>query len=70
MSKYKVVFNRHYKWVVTEEAWSVEADSEEQALELVNSGEGEYVEEDTVLVNTDKLVSDEHIYTEKIEEDE
>ena len=70
MSKYKVVFNRHYKWVVTEETWSVEADSEEQALELVNSGEGEYVEEDTVLVSTDKLVSDEHIYTEKIEEDE
>ena len=43
-----------------------EVPSEEEALELVNSGEGEYVKEDTRVLATTKLVSDEHMSTEII----
>ncbi len=64
--KYKVTFDSHYKWVNMQESWIVEAESEEEALELVNSGEGEYVKEDTIVLATTKLVSDEHMNTEKI----
>jgi hypothetical protein len=64
--KYKVTFDSHYKWVNIQESWVVEADSEEEALELVNSGSGEYVKEDTIVLATTKLVSDEHMNTEKI----
>ena len=64
--KYKVTFDSHYKWAKIQESWIVEADSEEEALELVNSGEGEYVKEDTRVLATTKLVSDEHMSTEII----
>jgi hypothetical protein len=64
--KYKVTFDSRYKWVNMQESWIVEAESEEEALELVNSGEGEYVKEDTIVLATTKLVSDEHMNTEKI----
>jgi len=64
--KYKVTFDSHYKWVKIQESWIVEADSEEEALELINSGEGEYVKEDTRVLATNKLVSDEHMSTEII----
>jgi hypothetical protein len=66
MSKYKVTFNSHYKWAKIQESWIVEAKSEEEALELVNSGDGEYIKEDTKVLATDKLVSDEHTSTEII----
>jgi hypothetical protein len=64
--KYKVTFDSHYKWAKIQESWIVEADSEEEALELINSGEGEYVKEDTRVLATNKLVSDEHMSTEII----
>ena len=64
--KYKVTFDSHYKWAKIQESWVVEAESEEEALELVNSGNGEYVKEDTIVLATTKLVSDEHMNTEKI----
>ncbi len=64
--KYKVTFDSHYKWANIQESWTVEADSEEEALELVNSGEGEYIKEDTIVLATTKLVSEEHMNTEKI----
>jgi hypothetical protein len=64
--KYKVTFNSHYKWANIQESWTVEAKSEEEALKLVNSGEGEYIKEDTIVLSTDLLHSDEHINTELI----
>lgn len=64
--KYKVTFDSHYKWVNVQESWIVEAESEEEALELVNSGSGEYIKEDTIVLATTKLVSEEHMNTEKI----
>ncbi len=64
--KYKVTFDSHYKWVKVQESWIIEAESEEEALELVNSGSGEYVKEDTIVLATTKLVSEEHMNTEKI----
>ena len=64
--KYKVTFDSHYKWAKIQESWAIEAESEEEALELVNSGEGEYIKEDTIVLSTDKLTSDEHINTELI----
>lgn len=64
--KYKVTFESHYKWANIQESWTIEADSEEEALELVNSGEGEYVKKDTIVLSTNKLTSEEHINTEKI----
>jgi len=64
--KYKVTFDSHYKWAKIQESWTIEADSEEEALELVNSGKGEYVKEDTIVLYTHKLTSEEHINTEQI----
>ena len=64
--KYKITFESHYKWANIQESWTIEADSEEEALELVKSGEGEYVKKDTIVLSTAKLTSDEHINTEKI----
>jgi len=66
--KYKVTFDSHYKWANIQESWTVEADSEEEALELVESGEGEYVKEDTIVLSTNKLTSDEHVNTEQIKQ--
>ena len=63
---YKVTFASHYKWANIQESWTVKADSEEKALELVKSGEGEYIKEDTIVLSTNKLTSEEHINTEKI----
>jgi hypothetical protein len=64
--EYKVTFASRYKWANIQESWTVEADSEEKALKLVKSGEGEYIKEDTIVLSTNKLTFEEHINTEKI----
>ena len=68
MSKYEVEFKTVYKWAQVSEVWIVEAENEDQALDLVKSGEGEQDISKTKLVNTDKVISDEHVGTIKIEE--
>ena len=68
MSKYKVVFRSYYKRAVIDENYIVEADSEEEAYDLVVTGDSdEYTEEVVELFNE---VSSEHQYTEKIKENE
>jgi len=64
--KYAVEFNTVYKWVKIRQTWVVEAEGEEEALALVNSGEGDYDPSSEVILSKDKEVSDEHIYTYKI----
>jgi len=66
MSKYEVEFKTVYKWAQVSEVWIVEAENEDQALDLVKSGEGEQDVSKTKLVNTDKVISDEHVWTTKI----
>jgi len=68
MSKYEVEFKTVYKWARVSEVWIVEAENEDQALDLVKSGEGEQDISKTKLINTDKVISDEHVGTIKIEE--
>ena len=68
MSEYKVVFRTYYKRAVIDQNYIIEADSEEEAYDLVMTGHSdEYTEEVVELLNE---VSSEHQYTEKIEEDE
>lgn len=66
MSKYEVEFKTVYKWAQVSEVWIVEAENEDQALDLVKSGEGEQDISRTKLVNTDKVMFDEHLGTTKI----
>jgi|19_taG_2_1085344.scaffolds.fasta_scaffold17245_5 hypothetical protein len=66
MEKYEVTYSTLYKWVRIEETWIVEADNEDEARELVDSGEGEYDSGKTTIIAKDKEVSDEHIHTYKI----
>ena len=68
MSKYEVKFKTVYKWAQVSEVWVVEAENEDQALDLVKSGEGDQDISKTKLINTDKVISDEHVGTTKIEE--
>ncbi len=66
MEKYEVTYSTLYKWVRIEETWIVEAANEDEARELVDSGEGEYDSGKTTIISKDKEVSDEHIHTYKI----
>ena len=66
MSKYEVEFKTVYKWAQVSEVWIVEAENEDQALDLVKSGEGEQDISKTKLINTDKVMYDEHVWTTKI----
>lgn len=68
MSKYEVEFKTVYKWTQVTEVWVVEAENEDQALDLIKSGEGKQRMCRTKLLNTDKVISDEHVGTTKIEE--
>ena len=65
-NKYEVEFKTVYKWAQVSEVWIVEAENEDQALDLIKSGEGEQDISKTKLVNTDKVISDEHLRTTKI----
>ena len=56
MSKYEVEFKTVYKWAQVSEVWIVEAENEDQALDLVKSGEGEQDISKTKLINTDKVI--------------
>ena len=66
LNKYEVEFKTVYKWAQVSEVWIVEAENEDQALDLVKSGEGEQDVSKTKLVNVDKIISDEHLRTTKI----
>ncbi len=66
MNKYEVEFKTVYKRTQLSEVWIVEAENEDQALDLVKSGKGEQDISKTRLVNTDKVISDEHVGTIKI----
>tara|TARA_R110002020_G_scaffold29265_13_gene92536 strand:+ start:3710 stop:3910 length:201 start_codon:yes stop_codon:yes gene_type:complete len=66
MNKYEVEFRTVYKRAHVSEVWIVEAENEDQALDLVKSGEGEQDISKTKLVNTDKVMFDEHVWTTKI----
>lgn len=66
MSKYEVEFKTVYKWVHLTEVWIVEAENEDQALDLVKSGEGEQDPSKTKFEEVMKVISDEHLRTTKI----
>ena len=68
MSKYRVVFETDYKLVKVEYKYIIEADNEEEALDLVYEGLADKESEE--ILEMGDTIYDQHISTKKIEEDE
>jgi len=68
MNKYKVVFETDYKRTKVRESYIIEADNEEEALDLVYEGLADKESEE--IIQMGDTLYDEHISTEKIEENE
>jgi len=68
MSKYRVVFETDYKRAKVKESYIIEADNEEEALNLVYEGLADKESEE--IIERGDTLYDEYISTEKIKEDE